>query len=299
MGACEGGYPRRMVDIRDATPDDVEEVYELLDVRSRVAFGASELSRDQVEADFRRLRVDRLVATVGKRIVGYAHLTSAHDIVHAATDPAVGDALLQHVERRARERGFDAVQATVVPEDEPFDSLVRRSGFTHERDTLRMWRTIDGDVPAPGWPDGVTVRSHTAADAERVHALLDDAYTTWDTSYVPQAHDEWLAVMTDHAEFDPTLWFLVERDGELVACALHWKEHRRRGWLKDLVVCARERGSGLGKALLHLGLEAYADRGVERVGLKVDSTNPTGAPQLYERVGFAVDRQYGVWRKQL
>jgi hypothetical protein len=38
---------------------------------------------------------------------------------------------------------------------------------------------------------------------------------------------------------------------------------------------------------------------VERVGLKVDSTNPTGAPQLYERVGFAIDRRYGIWAKPL
>jgi ribosomal protein S18 acetylase RimI-like enzyme len=288
-----------MVDIRDATPDDVEQVYELLAARSRAAFGVSELSRGLVEADFRRLEVDRFVATAGSRVVGYAHLTSGHELVHAAADPGVGDALLAHVERRARDRAFDAVEATVVPEDEPLDALVRRSGFTHERDTLRMWRTLNRDVPAASWPDDVTVRTHTAADAKHVHALLDDAYRGWDANYVRQSHDEWLAFMTDHDEFDPALWFLVERDGELVACALHWKEYQRRGWVKDIVVRASERGTGLGKALLHHGLQAYADRGVERVGLKVDSTNPTGAPQLYERVGFTVDRRYGIWRKQL
>ena len=34
-------------------------------------------------------------------------------------------------------------------------------------------------------------------------------------------------------------------------------------------------------------------------GLKVDSTNPTGAPQLYKRVGFTTDRRYGTWIKRL
>ncbi len=53
-----------------------------------------------------------------------------------------------------------------------------------------------------------------------------------------------------------------------------------------------ERGRGLGKALLRHGFNAYRDRGAERVGLKVDADNPTGAPQLYERVGFVVDRRY-------
>jgi GNAT superfamily N-acetyltransferase len=105
--------------------------------------------------------------------------------------------------------------------------------------------------------------------------------------------------MTRHDDFDPALWFLVERDGELLACALHWKENQRRGWVKDIVVRESERGAGLGKALLQHAFRAYADRGVERVGLKVDSTNSTGAPQLYERMGFVTDQRLGIWQKRL
>jgi mycothiol synthase len=299
MGAQRGGYPRQVVEIREATTADLEPVYRLLVARSRAAFGVTELTREQVGADFRRPAADRFVAEDGGRIVGYAQLTTTHDIVHAAVDPDVGDALLDRVEARARERSFDAVEAIVVAEDVPLYELVRRSGFRHERDVLRMWRALDGDLPEPVWVDGVTVRTYTRDDALRVHALLDDAYRVWDATYVPQPHEEWLAFMTDHDEFDPAMWFLAEQGGELVACALHWKEHRRSGWVKDIVVRADRRGAGLGKALLQHGFRAYAARGAERVGLKVDSTNPTGAPQLYERVGFTVDRRYGVWRKVL
>ncbi|MGZ4334976.1 MAG: GNAT family N-acetyltransferase [Gaiellaceae bacterium] len=288
-----------MADIRDATLDDVEPVYELLAARSRAAFGISELSLDQVAADFRRLGAERFVAEDDGRVVGYAHLAPTHDVVHAALEPSVGDVLLAHVEERARARGFEAIELTVVPEDVPLQELVRRSGLTHERDVLRMWRVLDGELSEPTWPDGTTVRTYADTDAERVHALLDETYGAWDDAYVPQPHDEWLAFMTDHDEFDPALWFVVERNDELVACALHWKEHQRRGWVKDIVVCAHERGRGLGKALLQHGLRAYAARDAEHVGLKVDSTNPTGAPQLYERVGFTIDRRYGIWRKQL
>ena len=35
------------------------------------------------------------------------------------------------------------------------------------------------------------------------------------------------------------------------------------------------------------------------VGLKVDATNPTGAVALYEQLGFATDRRYGIWSKPL
>ena len=105
--------------------------------------------------------------------------------------------------------------------------------------------------------------------------------------------------MTEHEDFDPAMWFLVERDGELVACALHWKESQRRGWVKDIVVRESERGRGLAKALLQHGFRAYAGRGADRVGLKVDSTNPTGALQLYERLGFVTDQRLEIWQKTL
>lgn len=299
MGASEGGYRGRVPEIRAATLADAEHVYELLDARSRAAFGVSEVSRDAVVRDFERVAADRWVAVDGGALSGYAHLSSSHELVHAARDAKVGAALLARAEARARRLHYDAIEVTVVPEDEPLHALVARSGFVHERDVLRMWRALEGDVPEPAWPRDVRVRAYEDSDAPRVHALLDDAYSGWDASFVPLEHEQWLAFMTEHDEFDRALWFLAESDGDLVACALHWKEHQRRGWVKDLVVRDDRRGAGLGNALLQHGFRAYAERGTDRVGLKVDSANPTGAIQLYERNGFETDRRYGIWRKQL
>jgi mycothiol synthase len=299
MGALTGRVPLPPVTVRAARDDDFDAVFELLDARSRAAFGSSEMQRAHLREAWERPGSDRFVAVAGDRVVGYAELDEAHDVVHAARDDDVGDALLARIEERARERGFGHLDVTVVPEDEPLHALVRRSGFALGRETLRMWRMLDNDLPVPVWPDDVTVRTYTDADGERVHALLDDEYAGWDESYVARSHPGWLAFMTRHDDFDPALWFLVERDGELAACALHWKEHQRRGWVKDIVVRESERGRGLAKALLHEGFRAYAKRGAGRVGLKVDSTNPTGAPQLYESVGFVTDRRYGIWTKRL
>lgn len=155
-----------------------------------------------------------------------------------------------------------------------------------------MWCDLAGDLPEPRWPDDVTLRTYERGDAVAVKALLDEAYSAWDDVYVPRTQDDWERWMTEHDEFDPEMWFLVERERELVACALHWKEHEGRGWVKDLAVRESERGRGLAKALLQHGLRMYAARGVERVGLKVDSRNPTGALQLYERLGFVVDSSF-------
>jgi mycothiol synthase len=289
-----------VADIRTAQPADLDGIFDLLSTRSRAAFGISEILRDHVAHALNRTNgTDRWVALDDTEIVGYAALDSSQDLVHAAVDPAVGDALLARAEVRARERGFDHIAVTTVAEDKPLSSLVARHGFVRDRGVLRMWRTLDGELPEARWPAGVSVRSYDDADSVRVHALLDAGYASWDTAHVALPHDEWLAFMTGHEEFDPDLWFLVERDGELIACALHWKEQQGSGWVKDIVVAENERGNGLGKALLHTALNAYAARGAKRVGLKVDSTNPSGALQLYARVGFVTDRRYGIWARAL
>lgn len=285
--------------IRAATEDDLDAVLDLLQERDRAVFGDVATERRWLEHDLAQPAYDCLVAQDEDRVVGWATLDGARDLTVAATGESVAEELLAQVEASARRRRFDSLTSIAVPEDAVLWPLLERSGFTRSREILRMWRTLDGDLPAPQWPAGVTVRSYANEDAPRVHTLLDATYAGWDPDYVELAHDDWLAFMTDHDEFDPALWFLAERDGVLVACALHWRETDGKGWVKDLVVHEDERGRGLGRALLEHGFRKYRERGVGRVGLKVDANNPTGAVRLYERLGFVVDRRYGMWEKQL
>lgn len=284
-----------MLEITPWTGEDFDALFELLDVRSRLAFGVSEQEPAFVRQALELPGTDSWVARKSGVVAGLATLAEDQDATVDALAAQVGDALLAEIERRARERGFEHVAITAVPEDKPLYALVQRHGLTLEREVWRMWRSVAGDLPEPDWPAGVAVRTYTDDDGERVHTLLDAAYSGWDGNYISRSHQGWLAFMTGHDEFDPALWFLVERDGELVGCSLHWQEHRGDGWVKDIVVVESERGRGLGKALLYNAFRAYAERGAARVGLKVDSTNPTGALQLYASVGFVTDRRYGIW----
>jgi mycothiol synthase len=279
------------IEIRDAMWADFDAVMQL---------GVAEAEVEFVRRRWELLDYDRRwVAVDGDRIVGHGALDETQDATVLALDPGVGDALLARVVARAQERGFAQISVITAPGDKPLSELVRRNDFTLDREILRMWRTLDSALDQPTWPNGVTVRTYAADDGEEVHTLLDDTYAGWDRDYVARPHDSWLAVMTGHDEFDPALWFLAERDGTLVGCALHWKESDERGWVKDIVVHESERGNGLGTALLKQAFRAYAERGVKQVGLKVDSTNPTGAPQLYERLGFVTDQRLGIWVKRL
>jgi ribosomal protein S18 acetylase RimI-like enzyme len=286
--------------VRAATADDLDAAYELIVRRNYAVFGESEFERRYLEHRLAQDGCDCLVAVDGDGPIAWASLDADHDFTVAAAREDGAAALLQHIESRGRERGFDSLTNIVVPEDALQWSLLERSGFTADREILRMWRSLDGELEPPRWPADVTVRTYTTADGERVHALLHECYAGWDPDHVERTHADWLDFMTAHDDFDPEMWFLAERNGTLVACALHWRAIANgNGWVKDLVVRERERGLGLGKALLQHGFHAYKTCGAARVGLKVDADNPTGAPQLYERVGFVVDRRYTIFTKTL
>jgi GNAT superfamily N-acetyltransferase len=295
MGACGQSSLSAVtildVVIRPAAWSDLDAVFDLLSARDRVLYGISDLQLEHLRIDWElpsfTVGADNWVADDGGRIVGYAALGSGHLLVHDAADPAVGDELLARVVARARALGVETLQFKAPPDDE----LAQRAGFELATEILRMWKTLGGTDPAPVWPPGVSVRTYDARDAAAVHALLDEAYSAWDEHYVPLAHADWVAWMTDDAEFDPAAWFLAESDDELVACALHWST----GWLKDLAVRESRRGQGLGRALLRHAFAEFRCRGIERIGLKVDAANPTGAVQLYESEGFVPDRREGIW----
>jgi ribosomal protein S18 acetylase RimI-like enzyme len=142
----------------------------------------------------------------------------------------------------------------------------------------------------------VSARRYTADDAEDVHRLLDEAYLGWDDEYVVVPHTEWLAFMTTGSDYDPGCWFLAEtQSGRLAGVCLNWST----GWVKDLAVRPEWRRRGLGEALLRHSFHELFRRGVRRIGLKVDSNNGTGAPRLYERLGFVTDRRYTMFAKRL
>jgi ribosomal protein S18 acetylase RimI-like enzyme len=286
---------QRSEPVRAATWDDLDAVAKLLARQTRKGGGGPMERTEFVRAEWTlpsfAVGRDNWIAGNGS----YAAITPAGGLVLTARDEATADELLARAIARAREQGLASLQLNVLNRDEQHARLVRVHPFELQTDVLTMWRGLRGTEPEPGWPAGSTPRTFEAADATAVHALLDEAYRGWDAHYVPLAHEDWVPLMTGDIEFDPTVWWLAERDSELVGCALWWSS----GWLKDVVVRESERGRGLGSALIRQGFAEFARRGKQRVGLKVDASNPTGAPRLYERLGFVTDRREQIWALSL
>jgi ribosomal protein S18 acetylase RimI-like enzyme len=225
-------------------------------------------------------------------VVGYAALTANSTVV--ARGERAG--LLPLVVERARERGDGLLEAILTTRDEAGLETYLAAGFRRVRDVHRMFLELGDDLPTPSFPPDVAVRAYEDADARPLHAFVEVAYAQNNERILP--FEQWLHFMTEHGDFDPSLWHLAEADAGVVACCLTWAPFEQRGWIKDLAVHPGHRRRGLGEALLHHAHRAYRDRGIERVGLKVDSDNPTAAGRLYERLGYRTDRVYAVLERE-
>ncbi len=286
----------RLMVIRAAGWDDLGVVTELLGAQNRAVSGIGGISAEQLRREWELpgfvLGEDNVVAAdEGGRAVGYAALTPRRELVLGATDDVIADELLERTLARARGRGYEIVSVSVPSPTSLLGALVKRHPFVLDRETLLMWRPLRGALEDPLLPPTVVMRTFELGDAVAVHRLLDEAYLGWDSRYLPLAHADWVASMVGDSEFDASVWWVAERAGALVGCALHWSS----GWLKDLAVARSERGRGLGAALVQQGLVEFSRRNVARVGLKVDGSNPTGAIRLYERLGFLPANRESIW----
>jgi len=176
--------------------------------------------------------------------------------------------------------------------------LFEGSGMHFQRAAWRMIRELDGVLPAPDLPQGIHLRTLRYPDElEAVFRAQDEAFSEhW--GYVKRPFEEGFRFWKDMAfvaqRLKPELFFLAV-DGDEIAGLINAQEKfdtiSDLGWIPTLGVRKPYRRQGLGQALLLTAFRALQERGVERVGLTVDSENRTGATRLYERVGMHIDEE--------
>ena len=158
---------------------------------------------------------------------------------------------------------------------------------------------LDGDLPEPVWPDGLTPRNAEPGEEERVYEAHMDAFADhWD--FRRQPLEVWRSYSTNTHRYDPSLWWLVEDGDELAAISLNgwdFSGDPQFGWIQVLGVRPRWRKRGLGTALLLHSFRDFRDRGATRVGLGVDGESTTGAVRLYESVGMRQVRRNDTYEK--
>jgi ribosomal protein S18 acetylase RimI-like enzyme len=278
--------------IGSATRADLPVVHALLqrwaDAVDEPAFPAPVLETEWTMPGFDVER-DHWVDERNGEVVGYAALKPGGDVV------ARGEiaSLLPLAAQRARERGHERLETVVTTRAQAVLDALQAAGWTRDRDVYRMWHDLSEPPREPRFPASTAVRLYTDEDARDLHRFVELAYAQNNERTLP--FEQWLHFMTGSDDFDAAFWHLAEEGGDLIGCCLTWAPRANGGWVKDLAVHPEHRLRGLGEALLHHAHRRYREAGVARVGLKVDSDNPTAAYRLYERLGYVTDRVYALF----
>jgi mycothiol synthase len=172
-------------------------------------------------------------------------------------------------------------------------ALASSAGLARMRSLWQMRRPMTGlDLPSPSLPAGVRVRTFEPGDESAWLAVNAAAFADHPEQGRWTAAD--LAQRMAEPWFDPAGLFLAERDASIVG--FHWTKvtSPEAGEVYVLGIHPDEQGTGLGRALLLIGLRHMHDQGVSHVELYVEESN-VGARKLYSSMGFtrsAIDVQY-------
>jgi mycothiol synthase len=213
-------------------------------------------------------------------------------VAHGAKGRGLGSSLVDRGEARALEREAAKIHTWVLPEDERALELLSARGYRAVRRFYEMAIDLADEPRVSGPPSPLVLESFRESDARAFHEAMDDAFRDhWEWHGMP--FDEWWAMRRDN---DHSLWFVV-RDGDEIAAAVRNEAREASGYVGMLGVGRAWRGCGLGKALLHRTFAEFWRRGLPRVTLGVDAESPTGATQLYESVGMALENETVVYEK--
>lgn len=268
---------------------------------------------EQFEAEGTALATDTLAARdAAGTLVGYAytwHIPSAErqercylmgDVDPEHRGQGVGRALLAWAKQRGAEQlrssGRDLPRLLLV---DAYDhlaghhALFRAAGFVPVRWFAELLRPLT-NLPTVPAPEGVAVVDWPGPEGDE--ALLDLRNRSfadhWGSTDLPAAG--WTARVRGFASRPDLSTVAVARGtGEPVGfCLAHrYPEDdellgRSDGWIEILGTDAAWRGRGIASALIAETLARFAADGLTHAVLGVDQDNPTGASQLYRRLGF-------------
>ncbi len=299
--------------IRTPTLEDAQRTLDLM-VRCDVSeYGESDSDLEDLLHDWSQIALSRdawLAFTPAGDLVGYGAVVPwgpgfRYDFY---VDPSgegedLGRAILARCEERGlalveeREETAEVMARTYVAHvNQRNQEIVRQADFRFVKYHFQMQVQMDSLPPEPRWPEGIVVRTVVPDQDDReIHELIESAF--YRPGRTPLTFEQWKAAMLRTDIFEAGLWFLVVGGGEIVGACLCF-EYPGLGWVRQLGVAEAWRRQGLGTALLLHAFSEFKRRGLETVGLVVDSDNPK-ASILYQEVGMRQIRQYDEYEKPI
>jgi mycothiol synthase len=190
--------------------------------------------------------------------------------------------------------------ASTYPAMTSLESLLRRAAFTPERYYSDMERPLTGLPEVPPVP-GIELVPFTWDRDEEVRLAHNAAFADHFGS-VERDEVAWRAWFTGQKAFRPELSVLALAGGAVVGYVLAYvfdADTHATGTVQihlgQIGVLRPARGRGVASAAIAAALRVAARNGCRTAGLQVDTENPTGAPSVYRRLGFAPVRTRTSW----
>jgi mycothiol synthase len=236
----------------------------------------------------------------GQAVAEEPDVVEALGVVHPQhCGRGLGSRLLDLIEQRARElvegqSTSPRLRHGIDGHDRAAATMLRGRGMRCVRHFWHMQIALHESMPTSALPPGIEVRPVAPdTDLPVVHRLLTATFTDhW--GYCPEPYERWEREQTRRPSYDPSLWLLAVADRTPVG-VLTANVYGDAGWVDELGVLGDYRGRGIGRALLGEVFATFAGRGIGVVNLNVDSENPTGAADLYERAGMRAVMSWDMW----
>lgn len=231
-----------------------------------------------------------LVSTEGDELVGYAYLDLSGDAAAGAecvvSPPSRGQGIGRSMVTALIEVSHPRPLTIWSHGDHPAAAAIARgTGLDRIRELRRLRRRLDRELPPVQVPDGILLRTFRPG--------ADDAAWVGLNARAFDGHPEQARMTVEDLRrrqqqpwFDPTGFFVAERDGAMVG--FHWtKVEGDVGEVYVIGVSPDAQGSGLGRTLTLQGLHHLRAAGLGEVQLYVEADNHA-ALGIYERLGFTV-----------
>jgi mycothiol synthase len=188
----------------------------------------------------------------------------------------------------------------------PTVALYEAYGMHKIRQFWSMEIALHDALPIAELPDGMTIRTLRYPEEGRLaYRMRDEAFADH-YGHIDDPdmknYDRWAHHRFEGKQFDPTLWFIAEVDGEPAGfawCRLGMFDDPKVGWIDTLGVLPAFRRRGIADLLLRHAFRDFYKRDMHKAGLGVDATNITGATRVYERAGMHIAAKWDTYAKVL
>lgn len=254
-----------------------------------------------------------IVETRDGRIVGSEEFYNENDHRQLKADGCVhpefrglgiGTSLLEKMVERAQAEielaASDArvcIQTFMSNKDEAGHILLRANGYTPVRYFWHMEVKLQKVPALVTLPEGIELRpfikdEHAVAVWQADNEIFHDHWGSHEFTF-----EKWSKRFSNQ-NFDPSLW-MVAWDGDEIAGFSQNRFRQGIGWIGTIGVRRPWRNKGLGIALLCHTFGEFYKRGMDTIGLGVDSVNLTGATRVYERAGMYIASEFALYEKEL